>query len=465
MAARSSRGALLLLMSAAACAEDPPADLVPYEGEALAGGDTTVFDDTRLAYATTFRNLDRQQRGDHFVGNSFFNQNWVSAPASTDGRDGLGPLFNARSCSGCHFRDGRGRPPEPGEPAFSMLVRLGVPGVDSVGGPRPEPVYGDQLQPSAVLEVPTEGQVTVTYEDVDGAFGDGTLYTLRRPTLVFSDLGYGPMAADTMVSPRVAPAVYGLGLLEAIAEADLLALADPDDLDGDGISGRPNHPFDPVTGGPALGRFGWKANQVGVAQQNAGAFLGDMGLTTPLHGAESCSAAQEACLGSPSGGAPEVDQRVMDFVDHYVRTLAVPARRDVDDPTVLVGREAFEAFGCASCHVPSFLTASGRPDLPQVGEQLIWPYTDLLLHDMGPDLADGRPDFEASGQEWRTPPLWGIGLLEVVNEHDAMLHDGRARGFAEAILWHGGEAESSAEQFRNAPAPQRDALIRFLESL
>ncbi len=449
------------------CGESTPDEpLAPYEGEELAGGETTVFDDTRLAYAIAFRNLSHEQRGDHFVGNSFFNQNWVQAPASTEGRDGLGPLFNARSCSGCHFRDGRGTPPlSEGEPMSSMLVRLGIPGRDALGGPLPEPTYGGQLQNAAIPGVPVEGTAEVRYEEIPGSYEDGTPYSLRRPIYTFTDLGYGPLADGLLISPRVAPAVYGLGLLEAITEEDILALADPDDTDDDGISGRANYPYDPVTEGPSLGRFGWKSNQPGVAQQNAGAFLGDVGLTTSLFAEQNCTGVQTECADSPAGGPLEVEERVLDFVNFYVRTLAVPARRDVDDPEVLQGRALFESFGCGGCHVPSHLTGPGREELPQVGEQLIWPYTDLLVHDMGSELADERPDFDADGREWRTPPLWGLGLLDVVNDHDNLLHDGRARGFAEAILWHGGEGEAAKEAFRTAEAEQRAALLRFMESL
>jgi CxxC motif-containing protein (DUF1111 family) len=454
----------LVVLLGLVCACDDADGLAPRPGEELAGGDATVFDDTELAYALPLRTLDREQRGDFFVGNSFFNQNWVQSPSSTEGRDGLGPVFNAKSCSGCHFRDGRGTPPlQPGDDMLSMLVRLSVPGSDEHGGPLPEPTYGGQLQPRSILEVPAEGVAVVEYEEVPGAYADGEAYSLRRPSYRFDALAFGPMAADVLTSPRVAPVVIGLGLLEAVPEDEILAREDPGDADGDGISGRANFPFDPVSGAPALGRFGWKANQPGLLQQNTGAFLGDLGVTTQLRPDQNCTAAQPECVAAFARPEPEADALVVERVTFYTRTLAVPARRGVDDPIVLRGREQFHDLGCATCHVPNLTT--GPSEITELSEQSIWPYTDLLLHDMGEGLADGRPDHLASGNEWRTPPLWGIGLLQVVNDHDHLLHDGRARGIAEAILWHGGEAQASRDAFVELPRTEREALLTFMESL
>ncbi|MCH9685412.1 MAG: thiol oxidoreductase [Deltaproteobacteria bacterium] len=461
---RTIRSFVLALLLPLGCGEDEPG-LAPFLGEELAGGETTVFDTTRLAYALHFRNLDQQQRGDHFVGNSFFNQNWVEAPASTEGRDGLGPVFNAKSCSACHFRDGRGRPPLPGEDMLGVLIRLSVPGSTDNGGPHPVDAYGGQLQPQGITGVPAEGTPLVEYEEVPGQYPDGATYSLRQPTYRFEDLAFGPLPDDLLISPRSAPAVFGLGLLEAVPEADILAYADPDDRDGDGISGRPNYPFDPITGQPRLGRFGWKANQPGLRQQNTGAFLGDLGITTTLRPGNNCAEPQLECQQAAVSMQPEADDKVVDRVTFYVRTLAPPARRDVDDPEVLAGRELFSEVGCADCHVASFVTEDAFADIPQAANQTIWPYTDMLLHDMGEALADGRPDFDATGTEWRTPPLWGLGLLQRVNEHTMLLHDGRARDAEEAILWHGGEAERSREDFTALTPADRGRLLLFLESL
>lgn len=437
----------------------------PDGGDALSGGATTVFNTTIDAFGQPARNLPLDLRTDFFVGNAFFKRDWVTAPSSTEGSDGLGPLFNARSCSSCHFKDGRGRPPlTSDEPFVGLLFRLSIPGEAEDGGPLDEPVYGGQLNQQAILGVAEEGRVAVSYSEIPGAYDDGDPYSLHIPTYEFVDLAYGPLDADVLVSPRTAPFVFGLGLLEALDEATILERADPDDSDGDGISGRPNWVWDRREQRVVLGRLGWKANQSSIEQQSAGAFRGDIGLTSALFPADNCTAAQADCLAAPSGGSPEVDQNKIDAITFYGRFLAVPARRDVDDPDVRRGEALFASIGCASCHVTT-LTTGTRADTPTLSEQRIHPYTDLLLHDMGAELSDDRPDYAADGREWRTPPLWGIGLLETVNRHTMLMHDGRARGFAEAILWHGGEGEGAREAFRALSRDERAALIRFMESL
>jgi CxxC motif-containing protein (DUF1111 family) len=441
---------LLVLLALVGCADDSVGGYEP--GEELAGGDTTVFDTTGNAYANAAANLVDERRDSFFVGNSIFKRNWVVAPASTEGVDGLGPTFNASSCSTCHFNDGRGRPPEAGEPMRSMLLRLSN-----------DDIYGGQLQNASIPGVPAEGRVEIDWEEVPGTYADGSAYSLRRPTYRFEELAFGPMAADLLISPRTAPANFGLGLIEAIPEPDILAREDPDDADGDGISGRANHPIDVATGQPALGRFGWKSNQPSLRQQSAGAFNGDIGITSSLFPAQNCPPTQNDCVAAIDGGDPELDAAKLDDITYYGRTLAVPARRGADEDDVLRGKKLFGDAGCNGCHVARWET--GTHELPELEHQVIFPYTDLLVHDMGADLADGRPDGDADGQEWRTPPLWGIGLLPVVNDHEYLLHDGRARGFAEAILWHGGEAEPSREAFRAMSAGERDLLIEFLGSL
>jgi CxxC motif-containing protein (DUF1111 family) len=312
--------------------------------------------------------------------------------------------------------------------------------------------------------VPPEGNPRLEYDERAGTYGDGTPYSMRAPRLVIDDLAYGPLAAGTLTSVRVGQAVFGLGLIEAIDEATLLARADPDDADGDGISGRPNMVFDLRRQTAVVGRFGWKANAPTIEQQAAGAFLGDIGITSPLFGGQDCTSVETACLAAPTGGEPEIDQLKLDFVTFDVTLLAVPARRDVDDPVVRRGESLFASAGCASCHVSTLVTGE-LAGFPAVSHQTIHPYTDVLLHDMGPDLADGRSDFLASGSEWRTPPLWGLGLVPTVNGHLFLLHDGRARGVAEAIHWHGGEGEAAREAFRTMSGDDRAALVRFLESL
>ncbi|MCB9638138.1 MAG: c-type cytochrome [Myxococcales bacterium] len=439
------------------------------EGEELAGGGTSVLEESRDAYSRSARNMSADLIGDFTLGNSFFNTNWTTAPASASARDGLGPTFNARSCSGCHFKDGRGRPPEPGKLMTSMLVRLSVPGVDEHGGPKPDPNYGGQLNTASIQDVPAEGFATVEYEEIKGQFADGTPYTLRKPKIVIKDLAYGPLSKDIMLSPRVAPPVYGLGLLEAIPEEAILAQADPDDKDGDGISGRPNWVWDVVHKKKSLGRFGWKANQPSLMQQNAGAFLGDIGITSPLFPSQNCPDSQKACLsaiqgGEPAPNDPELTQRRLDQVTFYTRALAVPMRRKLEDPQVLRGKALFAEAKCGSCHTPKWTTGEVS-DASFLSKQTIWPYTDLLLHDMGKELADNRPDYEASGQEWRTPPLWGMGLTKIVNDHTMYMHDGRARDVQEAILWHGGEGTASRDAFVKMSKEDRDALVAFINSL
>ncbi|MCB0070169.1 MAG: c-type cytochrome [Caldilineaceae bacterium] len=451
----------------AACTRTSAPDVagVDVAGEELAGGMATIFNTTPNAFGQPAPGLEREDELFFFVGNSFFNQNWVQAPASTTARDGLGPLFNSRSCAGCHFKDGRGRPPAfQGELPVGFLLRLSVPGHDLHHAPAPEPNYGLQLQEAAIDGVAAEGSVRIEYTPVAGAFVDGTPYELRRPSYTVDDLAYGPLDPEVMLSPRVANQMIGLGLLEAIDEADLLANADPTDRDGDGISGRPNQVWDIYNNRMALGRFGWKANQPHVLQQVASAFAGDMGITTGLLPQVACRPAQTDCLAAPDGGAPEIADDDLLKVVLYAGALAVPARRDWDDATVRRGQTLFHELGCASCHTPKFTTGI-HPTIPALSHQTIYPYTDLLLHDMGEELADGRPDFLATGQEWRTPPLWGIGLVPTVNGHTRYLHDGRARTLMEAVLWHGGEAAPARDRVLTLPAEDRDALIRFLESL
>ena len=436
---------------------------VPEPDEELSGGQGTIFNTTPNAFGSPLPGLEREQELLFFVGNSFFNQNWVTAPASTTARDGLGPLFNARSCAGCHFKDGRGRPPETdGELTTGFLVRLSVPDANDLFVP--DSSYGDQIQDQAIMGLSPEATIRLEYAEIPFTFPDGTTASLRQPSLHFEHLLHGDLPADTRFSPRVASQMIGLGLLEAVPEETILALADPDDADNDGISGRPNWVWDAATNEMALGRFGWKANQPSLAQQTAAAFLGDMGITTPLFPAENCRAGDVACETAVTGGTPEIEADDFRKVVLYVQTLAVPARRDWTEPQMLAGKVLFTEIGCAACHTPLLETGS-EAALPALAQQTIRPYTDMLLHDMGEGLADGRPDFTASGSEWRTPPLWGIGLIETVNGHTNLLHDGRARNLEEAILWHGGEAETSRDAYTKLTPAEREALLRFLGSL
>jgi CxxC motif-containing protein (DUF1111 family) len=428
------------------------------------GGEGTRPLSSRDAFTFQLSNSPQRHQRPFSFGNRLFNTNWVQAPASVKTFDGLGPLFNRVSCSGCHTHDGRGSPPASGEgPMDSMLLRLSLPGEAAHGGPKPVPAYGDQLSERAIPGVKPEGRAQVTYEEMPGEYGDGAPYSLRRPSYAIRDSGYGALPKETLISPRVAPHVIGLGLLEAVPEEMILELAAAQARQEE-VSGRPNRVWDKQARRMAMGRFGWKANQPSLRQQNADAAAGDIGLSTSINPEQNCADVQSACRASISGGEPELSDAFLDKLTLYTQTIAVPAQRDPKAPPVRQGFAAFQSMGCASCHTSTLRTgAAAHP--PEVASQLIHPFTDLLLHDMGDALADGRPDFEATGREWRTPPLWGLGLVPTVNGHDALLHDGRARGFAEAILWHGGEAEKAKERFRNADKSTREALIAFLKSL
>ncbi|BAC94882.1 predicted thiol oxidoreductase [Vibrio vulnificus YJ016] len=443
-----------------------------FANDLKSGGDTSVKKEGPNAFSLPAANLPMSKRLDFSVGNSFFRNPWVSAPASTDARDGLGPLFNTNGCQNCHIKDGRGHPPEKGDShAVSMLVRLSIPALTAeqkkaviTSGVIPEPTYGGQLQDFALQDQKPEGQISIRYSDVPVTFSDGTTVVLRKPTVEIRDLAYGEMHPQTLLSARVAPPMIGLGLLESIAEETLLQWADEDDLNQDGISGKLNKVWDVQTQSLAIGRFGWKAGQPTLMQQNAAAFNGDLGLTSHLFPQENCTDRQDLCRKLPNGGSPEVSDNILDFVEFYSQHLAVPIRRNMNDPQVKLGETLFVQSGCESCHKQTVKTTK-REALPALSEQTIHPYTDLLLHDMGPGLADNRPEYLANGQEWRTPPLWGIGYTQEVNDHTYFLHDGRARNLMEAVLWHGGEAEAAKQNVLKMSAKERDALIAFLNSL
>ncbi|MEL7131537.1 MAG: di-heme oxidoredictase family protein [Pseudomonadota bacterium] len=443
-----------------------------------AGAATVRVTDTRNAFSAPSGNISFEKELDFKVGNGLFKKLWVSSPSSTLASDGLGPLFNARSCQRCHLKDGRGHPPEgPEDSRASMLMRVSIPGditprdIDGYLATLPDPTYGGQIQDLSVAGHPAEGRIEITYAEEKIALSGGETASLRAPTYDLSNLGYGPLHPDVMFSARVAPQMIGLGLLDAIPAADILVRADPDDADGDGISGRAQIVMSREYGVPMLGRFGLKAGQPSVWEQSASAFAGDIGISTTLFpaGFGDCTDAQDRCRTAPHGNTDvhdgaEISDVGLELVSFYSSNLGVPARRDVSDPQVLRGKQVFYETGCIACHTPKHVTHR-LADQPEQSFQLIWPYTDMLLHDMGPGLADNRPEARAHGQEWRTPPLWGIGLTEQVSGHTYFLHDGRARNLLEAVLWHGGEAEAQKQSVIDMPPTDRAALIRFLESL
>ncbi len=453
-----------------------------FEERSAGAATVRVLADTN-AFSLPSGNVTFEDELEFKLGNGLFRKLWVSSPSSTLASDGLGPLFNARSCQRCHIKDGRGHPPENAEDnAISMFLRVSIPDPDGVPdnaalaqiadyiATLPEPTYGTQMQDFAVQGHASEYSLAITYEEEVVTLADGTEVSLRHPTYEAANLGYGPLHPDAMLSPRVAPQMIGLGLLEAIPAADILAGADPDDLDGDGVSGRPNIVWSVEYDQPMLGRFGLKAGNPTVMEQSAGAFAGDIGISNPLFpaGSGECTGNQAACInaihGNDDARGTEIDAEGMELVTFYSRNLGVPARRNAGDPQVLRGKEVFYTTGCIACHTPSFVTHR-LADQPEQSFQLIWPYTDLLLHDMGPGLADNRPEARATGQEWRTPPLWGIGLTAQVSGHTYFLHDGRARSLLEAVLWHGGEAQAQRDAVLNMSTADREALLAFLESL
>lgn len=445
--------AALALALASGCGDEVSKPGTPSgpPASAYAGGETTVFDATSNAYTLPAANLGAADFVRHLDGDVAFERTFVSAGAPQ--HPGLGPVFNNTSCEACHVRNGRAR--------GSFLLRLSVLGSGPHGEPRAIEGFGTQLQDRAIFGVQPEGEVLVSYAEQAGQLQDGTPYSLRRPTYQLTGRA-GQLPQGAMLSPRVPPPVFGAGLLEAMSEATLLDLAARQASAADQISGRPNYVWDEEKRARVVGKFGWKANEPTLLQQAAHAYNSDMGVTSPY-------SPHETSAGQPGqddglGDDPEVSAETLEATEFYTQSLGVPAARDAGDAVAERGRRLFSDLGCASCHVSELVT-DAHPRYENLSHQTIRPFTDLLLHDMGPGLADDRPDFEASGSEWRTPPLWGIGLLELVNGHLALLHDGRARGFEEAILWHGGEGQAARERYARLPRADREAVVRFLRAL
>ena len=386
-----------------------------------------------------------------------------------DGVWGLGPTFNENSCPGCHRNASRSAAPGHGQEAKQgMVIRLSVTGHDEHGGPRPHPHYGDQLQNRAIANhVPREGRAIIFYDTVEVSFADGEKKSLRKPRVEFSELAFGELGRDTMVSARVAPALFGMGLLEAVPESGIVALAKQQQTQG--VSGKINYVWDEESRSTVIGRFGWKANQPNLRQQVAAALVNDIGATSAIYPIDNCPAVQTVCRSEPTttncGGVagscsgnllPEVLPSRLEMITTYLHALPAPARDVKQDNDS--GARLFNQAQCAARHVPELKTGANTL-IPSHANVTIRPYSDLLLHDMGNELADGRPDFLADGREWRTTPLWGIGQLRQLSGHSDLLHDGRARDVTEAILWHSGEAETAREAFKQMPKSERDALI------
>ena len=452
-------------------------------GEELPGGRATVNKKRNAhSFSQSSANMKFLRKLNFSLGNAMFRKLWIASPSSTLASDGLGPMFNAPSCQRCHLKDGRGHPPKanfPNDNAISMVMRLSIPPQNEAQnmalksgrlGAISEPTYGNQLQDLAITGLKSEGKIHIEYVEKVIDLEGGEQVSLRHPTYSISHANYGGQHPQMMMSVRVAPPMIGLGLLEAISANDTQSLADPEDVNKDGISGKANEVWDVRKKSSVLGRFGWKAGQPNLNQQNSDAFSNDMGLASLMFRRLSgdCTEAQVGCIKAPHGGSPqhgdvEVGHEAMELVNFYSRNLAVPKRNKVNTSQVLAGKKLFYQSGCTACHHPSY-TTSNEVAAEQAGQR-IWPYTDLLLHNMGEGLADHRPEFKATGFEWRTPPLWGIGLTEIVNKHSFFLHDGRARNLLEAIIWHGGEAKKAQQKVVNMTPKERHLLINFVESL
>ena len=433
---------------------------------ALSGGDLTNFSAGTRPFGQPASNLPWQLAARFDDGNGFFDQPMKLPRADLKGqtRAGVGPLYNAVGCAECHFADGRAaKPYETGGEMLGLFVRMSAP--DGHGGWQAPPGYNTQLHDKAAAGVVPEGKGRIDWIETAGHLADGEAYSLRKPLISVSALGYGPLPDGTLFEVRNAPRVNGLGLLEAVPDSELLARAAENSRRGDAIRGRPNQVTDPVSGERRIGRFSLKANEVDLRAQAAGAAINDMGMTTSIFPHETCRPNQADCLASYSESAErrEFTDEDLDDLEFYLQFLAVPARRDVDDTVALRGERVFHDIQCAACHQDTLRTGDTHPQ-PRLRNQTFHPYTDLLLHDMGPDLA-GRPDGEAGPNDWRTAPLWGIGKDLRSHGYGRYLHDGRARTPAEAILWHGGEAQGARDAYAQLSRPDRAALLRFLDSL
>lgn len=476
----------------------PPSVMV--ENEHLGGGDATISKTQSDAFSEHSDNMTDVESVKIFnLGDDFFNNPWVEGSASTSSRDGLGGLFNNNACQDCHIRDGRGHAPvDENDTDFdSILFRTAKSIISfdqedqmlqSLQANVPDRYFGGQLQQHGITGVAPEVNLSVSYQTESVSFADGTVYNLRKPIWAISSYSAdNAFEADTVFSARVAPPMIGLGLLALVSESDIVNQEDVNDADADGISGKANRVWSVNNQTTDLGRFGWKAGQPSLLEQSAGAFVNDMGLTNRLHPTETCTQTQDECINAPNGNGDstsdydyEVSDTVLDAIAFYSSHLAVPERRDAYSDQVQAGKALFMQAGCQACHTESYTTMSDL-DKPELSNQVIFPYTDMLLHDMGPDLADFTVnadtssnasasadmlyEFLATATEWRTPPLWGLGLTKTVDPEATFLHDGRAETIMEAVLWHGGEAESAKQKVLQFSRDERDDLLAFLNDL
>lgn len=414
------------------------------------GGDATTRVWGKEAYSQSAPSLDSTtERLLRDLGEAGFLRDFSKSKIGGEIR--VGPKFNAPSCASCHLGNGRGALHVSAQGGHSdTVVKVSAPSDQGhAHGPPPVPVVGLQVKDHALHGAPPDAQVSLRWDYITGTYGDGRPYQLRVPRMQLSRLAE-PKLRTALRSLRRSPPVFGSGLLDAVPARAIEALADPVDANHDGISGRPNRVWSVERGRIELGRFGFKAGAPSLRQQIAAAYATDMGISNPLF--------------RETGKRPDIPENSLSASVFYTRTLGVPQARSQVSPAVQRGRALFDSFGCSSCHATTLHT--GPSPVAALAHQEIHPFSDLLLHDMGPGLADNRPEFVATGREWRTTPLWGIGLAEtVLGIAPTYLHDGRARTLEEAILWHGGEASESQQLFRQAPTTARDDLIQFLRSL
>lgn len=409
-------------------------------------------------------NLNNDEYDKFILGRSFFTIPWVEAPSATTARDGLGPLFNANTCVSCHPSNGRGTLFSDGLVSRSLVVRLSIDSNNSdehrkmleKKGFIPEPSYGNQLALNGIHGVDFEGKVKIDFDEIEVNFPDGEKQILLKPKYELENLNYGSLDKNANISYRIAPSLNGIGLIELISNEDILKNVDENDENNDGISGRANFVYSNITKKEELGKYTWKASVAFLKEQIAGAASNDMGLTTTIFPNENCTKNQKECNESLKAKDPiDLPDDRLDAITYYLKNIKTYEPRNTKEYEE--GLEIFEQISCSKCHISSFKTKKAFE---------IAPFSDFLLHDMGKDLSDGRVEFKANKNEWRTAPLWGLALHEKINKEKPMLlHDGRARSFQEAILWHGGEAQNSKENYMNLPKEKREKLIKFLEEL
>lgn len=405
-------------------------------------GNATAEFDPDFPFLQFIPGLDLSDLSNASKGRELFTAKWTPAPGSRPLLDGLGPLTITSACSNCHFVSGRTPSLEAnGDVGLGLLFRLG----DSLGNH--DPYYGGQLQTAATIGS-SEGHVSWKFDANKKPIFTLTTYQME-------------LTEGIHLGPRLSPQLVGIGLLDLVSEQDILSREDEFDSNNDGISGRAH--WRTVNGKKVLGRFGWKAMQPSLEHQSAGAFQQDMGLTTSINPSEPCTPLQTNCADQPNGGEPEVSDSSLFAINDFLTLLSVPARRIDNQETFDQGANIFADIGCAQCHQPTLTTADSS-QYPLLANQLIYPYTDLLLHDMGEELSDYVKEGDANPREWRTPPLWSLGLIEKV-EGSRFLHDGRAATLEEAIIWHGGEAMNAKDNFNSLSINDKKILLNFLRAI